>query len=108
MPATAKLYIGNDNRILIEGLLNKAASTYLNSATVTVTLVDSTGAQVSGQSWPTTMSYIAASDGDYAGTLEDALSLTEHAWYTAQVTANGGAGLLGYWELAVQAKVRED
>lgn len=100
--ATAQLFIGNDNRLLLTGLQNKASGSYINDATPTVTLVDKDGADVSG-AVGVALGYIASSSGNYAGTLPDTLSLTEYAHYTAKVTADAGAGLKGYWELAVQA-----
>lgn len=91
-------YDGNDNTITLTGLQNAVSGNYLNSATVTVTVVDSDGNEVSGQTWPTTMSYVSGSDGNYRGTLQDAMVTTASELLTAQVTADGGAGQRGYWE----------
>lgn len=101
------LYISNDNLLTLVGLQNEATSAYLNSATVAVTLVDSDGTEVAGGTWPLTMSYVGGSDGNYRATLPDTLTgLTNNDALTAQVSANGGAGLGGYWEIALTAKTR--
>lgn len=94
-----KIYIGSDNLLRIEGLRNAAAGgTYINNATVTATLYrESDGAAVSGQSWPATLTYVAASDGDYEGILEDGLALVRGERYYAEVVADAGSGNLKTW-----------
>jgi len=101
-------YVSNDSLLKLDGLEDEAATTttYINDATVTATLVDEDGANVSGQSWPVTLSYVAASNGNYRATLEDVLVLSHGSNYTAKITANGGAGLMGYWELPIAAETR--
>jgi hypothetical protein len=71
------IYINNDNRVVLTGLKNESTGNFENGATVTMTLYDSTGTAVTGQSWPATLTYIAASSGNYEGTLDDGLSLTD-------------------------------
>ncbi len=100
------LYKSNDNLLEIDGLKNAATDAYIDDATVTVTLVDAEGAEVTGQSWPTTMSYVASSNGKYRAVLKDALSVTNLDRYTAKITADGGSDLLGYWEFPLSAIVR--
>ncbi len=111
------VFRANDNVIELDGLKNKVADTFLNSATVTVTIVDKGGVEVTGQTWPLAMDYVASSDGIYRGTIEDvavfllftaptAFQQTQGSNYTAQVTANGGTDLQGYWEIPLQAKNR--
>lgn len=101
------LYLGNDNVLTLVGLQNDISAAYLNAATVTVTLVDSDGTEISGETWPLTMTYVATSDGNYRATLPDTLTgLTAADALTAKVSADGGAGLQGYWEVPVLAAVR--
>ena len=101
MPPPEVIYISSDNLIEVTGVLNVATNTYLNSATVTVRLVDAaTSSDISGQSWPLTLTYVAASNGDYRGTLSDDLVISGSQNITAQVTVDGGAGLKRYWEVA--------
>ncbi len=105
---TELVFQANDNILELDGLKNDATSAFINDATVTVTLVDSDDVNVTGQTWPTTMLYVAASDGIYRATLQDVITLVPDARYTAKVTANGGAGLLGFFELPVVARIRRD
>jgi hypothetical protein len=94
------MWIGNDNVLEVDKLKDEAAGSYVNSSTaVTVTLypLDSTTA-VTGETWPVTMSYVAASNGKYRATLKDTLSLTTNSTYVAEITANAGANKMGYWE----------
>lgn len=101
-----KIYISNDNVITLVGLQNALdTANYLNAAAVTVTLVDSDDVDVVGETWPLTMDYVAASDGNYRATLADTLTLSAGE-YVAQVNANAGAGLQGYWELPVTVQKR--
>lgn len=85
----------NDNVIEIKDLKNKATGSYLNSATVTFTLKDSSGNTVSGAD-TVSMTYVSSSDGVYRGTLADTVSLTQNALYTCEITINAGAGLQGF------------
>jgi len=100
------IYLLNDNLLVVDGLKNEADGSYINSATVTCTLVDGGGTPVTGQTWPLPVVYQPSSNGKYIGTLEDTLNLTESQTYTAKVDADGGAGLKGHWEKPLRAKVR--
>ena len=87
-------YIDNDNMIELTGLRDAANAIYLNGASVSLTLVDSaTEVEISGQTWPATMSYVNASDGDYRLTLEYDLVVQHGQSLTAHVVADAGAGL---------------
>ena len=99
------IYLSTDHLLEVRGLKNIATDAYIDDATVIATLVDEDGAEVVGQSWPLTLSYVASSDGIYRGTLEDALNLTEDLEYTAQITASGGSNLARYWEIALRAAI---
>lgn len=100
------LYMQNDNLLQITGLQDAATGSYINDATVTVTLKDSADVEVTGQSWPTTLGYVASSNGDYQATLSDQLALIDKADYVAEITADGGSGLKGFWTLRVRARER--
>lgn len=102
------LYVGNDNILEVDELKNAASAAFLNSATVTVTLEDSTGTEVTGDTWPKSLTYVTSSDGKYRATMLDTLSLTADALYTAKITADGGSGLLAYWERPLYARSRTD
>lgn len=107
MSANATLYVSNDTLVRVQGLRNASlsASGYVNDATMTATVVDSTGDEVSGQSWPLTLSYVSDSDGNYEGTIQDTAEITAGSSYTIKVTANK-SGLKGYWELPATARAR--
>jgi len=59
-----------------------------------------------GQVWPVAMIYVAASNGNYRGTLSKGVALLDGKTYTAKVTADGGPGLFGRWDEQVRVKVR--
>lgn len=103
---TEILYRGNDHLLEITGLINAGTQEYINSAAVTVTLYDEDDVEVAGQVWPTTMSYIASSNGNYRCVLDDALELTPGAFYTAVVSVDAGSGLKAKWELKCQCQIR--
>lgn len=98
------VYISNDNVIKLSGLVDNTGA-YLNSATVVVTLIDGNNVEVVGATWPLTMYYVAASNGNYEATLASTLTLSEEN-YTAIVDADGGAGRKGYWKCPVIAEYR--
>ncbi len=100
------IYYLNDHVIEVDKFYDEVDGSYINSATVTVTLVDSTGTDVVGQTWPTALPYVASSDGKYRATLADTMTLVKGQPYTAKVTANGGPGLMGYWEVPVKVVTR--
>jgi hypothetical protein len=103
---TQLLFRNNDHVLELNGLKNATLDTYVNNANVTVTLVDEDNVEVSGQTWPTTMSYVAASDGIYRCTLEEELVLVPGAFYTAIVDVDAGFDLKARWELRCQAAIR--
>jgi hypothetical protein len=98
------VYINSDNVIKLAGLADDTGA-YINDATVVVTLVNDSDAEVTGETWPLTMNYVAASNGDYKATLSDALVLTNPGDYHAIVDADGGAGKRYYRKIPVIAKI---
>ena len=95
--AIGSLIVETDNLIELDGLQDQSTSAYINDATVTVTLLDSSGSEVSGETWPLTMSYVAASDGKYRATLADTLVIKPNKRYQAKVVADGGSGKKRTW-----------
>ena len=91
-------YVANDNVLTLEGLQNAVTDAYINDATVTVTLYEADhSTEVTGETWPLTMDYVSGSDGNYRATLADTLSLSANDRYYADVSADGGTGLKGFW-----------
>lgn len=101
-----RVLVGNDNVLTVDELKNDVSGEYINGAVVTVTLVDSDGNNVAGDTWPKTLPYVAASNGKYRATLKDTLSLTHNSEYMAKVAADAGTDLQGYWELELVARTR--
>lgn len=89
----------------LDGLQNAADDSYLNAATVSVTIKDSAGVNVTGETWPKTMSYVAASNGKYRATVSDAMAIVPGRAYTAHITAEA-SGLTGNWQIAMLGAVR--
>ena len=83
-------YIGSDNVIQLADFYDAVAGSYLNSATVTATMTDLSGNEVTGVTWPMTLSYVAASNGKYLVTVDKAAVVTENATYFVTITAAEG------------------
>lgn len=90
------VYIATDNVIKVSGLRDAISDVYQNSAAVSVTMYDSADVEVAGETWPLSLTYVPASNGDYIATLVDTLVLSEGD-YTIEVVANAGAGLNRTW-----------
>lgn len=105
---TAVAFVANTNLLLLSGLKDEAADTYINDAIVTVTVNDHAGVPVVGDSWPLPMAYIATSNGDYSVALTHTLSFLNKKKYTAVIDADGGASpeLWGHWEFPFEADTR--
>lgn len=86
------IYIDSDNLVTVDALYDNAAAAYVNDATVTMTLKDRAGTEVSGETWPVTLSYVSGSNGKYQGTLSDTLTLSRGKTYEVTISVNGGAG----------------
>ncbi len=103
----AIIYLSNDNLLSIEGLMNSSSGSYMNDATVTATLKDSGGTNVSGQTFPVSLAYITATNGNYQATLENTLTMVEGNIYTATISATSSSGgLSAQWDLQLTATKR--
>ena len=100
------IYIENDNLIALQGLQKAQDQSYLNAATVELTVEDDAGSPVSGQTWPVAMGYVAGSNGDYEAVLDAGAGLEKNKRYFAVITADGGPGLQAKWRSPLRAKVR--
>jgi hypothetical protein len=103
-------YVANTNNLELTGLKSELEGNYLNDATVTVTLKDAAGAEVTGgDGWPETMTYIEGSNGNYVIGLTHALVLLPGKKYTAIIDADGGSSgheRWGHWEFQFTAQTR--
>lgn len=100
------IYYQNSNIIELRGLKNVVTGEYLDAASVTVTLLDSSDSEVTGESWPLTMDYVTSSSGIYRATLSSSLGVSKASNYTAVIEADGGVGLAGKWEVALKCLQR--
>lgn len=100
------LYVGNDMLLEVEGLTDEASGAVVNDAVVSVTLFDAAGNPVGGETWPKTMSFVAATNGIYRATLSNGLGVTANTRYRAHVVADAGAGRRSSWDIDVVAKSR--
>lgn len=100
-------YLDSDQLVTIDGLADPVTGTYVNTATITVTMYQADGTtQVTGQSWPLTLSYVSSSNGNYRGMLEDTRVLEEGKIYWLDVEADAGGGLIKSWRWYDVARYR--
>ena len=88
------------------GLVDFRTGAYINDATLTVTLVDSDGNEVSGETWPLGFSYIAGSNGNYHALLDSGLFTVEEN-LTAKVDITGNT-LERHIEMPIVVKVDQN
>lgn len=98
------VYYKSSNVLELLGLKNAVSGAYLNAATVNATVYRD-GAAVPGQTWPLVLTYEAASNGNYRGTIEDTIEVQVNDLLEVIVTVNGGAGLVRRFR--VWARVEE-
>lgn len=99
-------FVGNTNVLKLRGLKSALDDEYINDATVSVTVKTVAGVNVTGQTWPTTMGYVANSDGDYRALLESDLAVVAGVKYLAFIEANAGGEAIGHWEFEFIPKTR--
>ena len=87
------IFISSDNLIIADNVRNLATGANVNDAAVTISVSGANGVAVSGQTWPTTLSFITGSSGKYRGTLTDSMNVTENTRYYGTLVISGGAGL---------------
>jgi len=63
------------------------------------------GAEVSGQTWPATMSYVASSNGVYRTTLENDLAVSVGSTYEAIISVTSGS-LKAKWTVRCRCVTR--
>ena len=104
------IYLGNNHTITLAGLTNCQTGALDTGATVTVTIVDSSGTQVSSSPdiWPLSMPLVSESPttATYRATLPADLVLAAKRSYVAVIDATGSGGQIGHWEYPIKAQVR--
>jgi hypothetical protein len=106
VPSKITLYQLNDQYLEIDGLADGLTTTVINTAVVTATLKDSTGASVSGLT-NLSLTYVASSSGVYRGLIEDTFNPAIGGGYTLYIDAVDGGVNKGHWEIPVVIKVRK-
>lgn len=88
--ASEPIVIGSDWYATLNGAQDSGTGDYLNTATVTAAVYSAAGAAVSGGG--VTLTYVAASNGNYRGTLESTVTalLTAGAAYEVRYTLSQG------------------
>jgi len=99
------MWVDNDMLVEIDGLQDSSDDSYLNAATVTATIKDPDGTEITGQSLPISLSYVSSSNGKYQGVFDTLLSLTVGDTGTIEVTAVEGT-LNAFWSLTYTTRTR--
>ena len=101
------VYVGNTNLLEIFRLKSALDNSHIYDATVTVTIKDEAGTEVSGQTWPTAVDFVSGSEGDYYCILSEDLELTAGQPYIAHIDADGGINRFGHWEVSFTPIIRK-
>lgn len=99
-------FVANTNVLDLTGLKEEITQAFINNATVTVTIKDIDGTNVTGETWPFPMDYVAASDGDYRAFVSENIDLVANTKYIAYIDADGGANRFGHFEFHFKALAR--
>lgn len=86
MPTVQLLFVGNTMNLKVTGLRFEGGA-YINDATVTATILNSSGAQISGETWPLAVPYVTSTDGNYEVALSEDLVIVKDKNYTVEVLA---------------------
>ena len=95
----------NSQLIELIGLVNSKTGLPVTTAIVSVTLKDKNGVNVPGETWPLNMPHVA--DGTYDAVFSSTLGVILKEVYTAEVSADGGGGLIGFWKLPLVVRERK-
>jgi len=100
------LYTGNNCTVDLTGLHNTVTGDPVGDATMTITLLDASGARVGGADWPQPMALLRDSTSTYRATLPYTLALVAGARYTAHIEVVAGNGLHAEWDLPCVGRAR--
>lgn len=98
-------HINNTLLVEVDGLRNAADDSYVNDATVAVSIKDADGANLSGETWPVILPYVAGSDGKYRAAVSSGLVVAIGDVITLFFTATS-AGLDAEWRDHREVKAR--
>lgn len=100
------ILVENDNVVELDGLRNPVTGAFLNAATVDITITDSAGVEVAGETWPLSIPFVSGSDGIYRVVLDKVIEFIAGQRYTAVINARE-SGLDAKWTLVYIAEVRD-
>ena len=99
---TGDLFIGNDNTIELDGLYDNVSAGYVNDATLSLVIRDLEGTLISTVS----MSYVATTNGNYRGNIEEDIVIVAGEVYALTITATASGDRVGSWRAQKSAKYR--
>ena len=100
------VFVGNSNLLELIGLKDVTDDSYINDAAIAATVKDEAGVEVAGQTWPVTMAFVAASNGNYRGVLSEDVAFVAKTNYIAHIEANAGTNRIGHWEFKFKPLTR--
>lgn len=98
------VYIENGNLVKLTGLIDLSDSSYTTDATVLATLKTASDTNVSGQTWPLTLTH--QSSGTYQGTLTSSLDLVGQR-YNLEISVNSGDDNAAFFDVDIRAERRK-
>ena len=110
MGAFDNLWIrGQINLIAVTGLQDGLDGAYVNNATIEVTVTTLAGANLTGAgvSWPLVLDYVAASNGNYNGSVPAAADVSGLNCVVVSVVAKIGNTVIAQWDLKQNVIDRE-
>lgn len=103
------VYIDNDNmaKVTLSGETAAGVGIDFSGATVTITLEETGGTDVTGETWPLAMTHISGTTSAlFAAMLADTLTLAAATNYQAVIAGNNGDGQAFKITVPVDAQVR--
>ena len=102
IPSRIILYQSNDQTIEIDRLKDRLTGSYLNSATATATLYDSSGNAVTGLNG-LALAYVTSSNGKYRGNVEESFAPALGDNYEIWFEGNQGSS---YFHLEIPVSIQ--
>jgi hypothetical protein len=100
-----RLLVGNSNVVELENLQNNVSGLHDAGATVSLTLYEADGDEVTGEIWPLNMAYDPETL-TYRVTMSDGININAGQFYTAVVRAVGSGLEVGKWTIRLRAQER--
>jgi hypothetical protein len=101
-------FVANTNNLDLIGLKSAVSGNFISGATIGVVIKDNSGAEVSGQTWPTPMLYVDGSDGDYRAIISHEVGFVPGLNYVAEISVDAGGDRIGFWKFSFRPATRRD